>query len=156
MNIMHSSRKPGETGQSLVEFALILPALLLLIVGGYSVGRLLLQVSEAGYVAQATATSAARYGGSATELNQQVGDNIAHSFLAGAKNLKWQVITRGTGGDVTCSGSTCQCVFGETVAVSVSYTWEVDLVLAQLHGDYSAEKNDLCQRGLDPYQNIDH
>jgi Flp pilus assembly protein TadG len=155
MNSIHSSRKPRDAGQSLVEFALILPALLLLMVGGYSVGRLLLQVSEAGYIAQAAATSAARYGGAASELSRQVDDNIAHSFLAGAKNLKWQVVTRGADGDVSCSGATCHCVFGEEVAVTVGYTWEVDLVLAKLKGDYQAEKTVLCQRGIDPYI-LDH
>jgi Flp pilus assembly protein TadG len=143
--------RPGEAGQNLVEFALILPALLVLLVGGFSVGRLLLQISDAAYIAQAAATSAARYGGSAAELSRQTDDNLAHSFLAGAQNLKWLVVTRDASGGVSCSGTTCRCVFGETVAVVVTYTWEVDLVLGKLHGDYKTEKSVLCWRGLDPY-----
>ncbi len=161
MNVFASVRGAGR-GQALVEFALVLPVLVLLMVGGYHLGLLYLRVTDVGYIAQSAVLDAARYGGDTAALRGSVDEQVAHSFIGkGNRDFAWHVETRSVSGVTVCGapgptgedggyGVTCTCRWGERVAVVATYRWELDLLVTRWHGLYQAEKTALCWRGLGP------
>lgn len=151
-SVRRSFRGSRERGQNLVEFALVLPVIMLLMIGGYNLGVLFLRVTDAGFIAQSAAVSAARYGGYTAVLQQSVDQQITSSFLGGDRqHFSWHLETRGAGGDTVCGGSTpCTCNWGEQVAAVTTYQWEFNAVLYTWHGTYQTEKTALCWRGTVP------
>lgn len=154
--IRESSR---EHGQNLVEFALVLPVVLLLMIGGYSLGLLFLRITDAGFIAQSAAVSAARYGGYTPALGQSIDAQVKASFLGGdPQHFAWWLETRSAGGGRVCGRpgpdrpgpGTCTCNWGEQVVVVATYYWEVDALIYSWQGTYQTEKSALCWRGVVP------
>lgn len=148
-----------EQGQNLVEFALVLPVILLLMIGGYNLGLLFLRVTDAGFIAQSAAVSAARYGGYTSALQQSVDRQIASSFLGGDRqHFTWRLETRGADGGAVCGDSDpewpaprrCTCNWGEQVAAVATYRWEFEALVYTWRGTYQTEKMALCWRGTVP------
>ncbi len=145
-----------ERGQNLLEFALVLPVIMILMIGGYNVGLLFLRTTDAGYIAQSAAATAARYGGDTTALQESVSQQVQGSFLGGdATNFSWHVETRTPGGSTVCAPSEpgansrlrCTCTWGQQVAVVTSYRWRFDAVFYIFQGTYQTQKTALCWRG---------
>ncbi len=155
----------GERGQNLVEFALVLPVLLVLMIGGYNLGLLWLRISAADYVAQTAAVAAARYGGYTSGLQHSVDTEARNSFLGGdLANFSWRLETASIGGSVSCDGRPgpvdgegasgslpspigCTCNWGEQVTVVTSYHWKLDAVVYKWENTYQSVKSALCWRG---------
>lgn len=152
------SRK--ERGQNLVEFALVLPVLVLLMVGGYTIGLVWLRVSDTAYIAQSAATMAARYGGETSELREAIATQVKNSFLAGdAANFSWHMETHSAEGQPLCGDPGpaseggpgprpgCKCNWGEQVTIVTEYRWKFNVVGLTLGGTYESPKTALCWRG---------
>ncbi len=156
----------NELGQNLVEFALVLPVLLILMIGGYNVGLLLLRLSDAAYVAQVSAASAARFGGYTPAVWHTVDEQIKSSFLGSDQaNVSWRLDTV-LPNDQSCLGNTfqvgtstadsggCTCSWGDQVKLVVTYRWKLNAVLYTWEGSYEAEKRALCWRGTTRMEGI--
>jgi len=103
----------GERGAAAVEFALVLPILIILIFFIVEFGRL--------YNIQISITGAAREGARSMAINNVVG-NAKTATVAAAPSVPL------TTGDVTISPT--NCVAGSTVTVTVKHT--VDLISGYL------------------------
>jgi hypothetical protein len=159
---MQNPRSPSsrERGQNLVEFALVLPVILILMIGAYNLGLLFLRITDAGFIADAGAVAAARYGGHTDALAQSVNDQVSHSFLSGERNFSWRLETRSAAGELVCSGGPgpdpgipsprCTCNWGEQVVFVASYGYRVDALFYAWQGTYRTEKSALCWRGIVP------
>lgn len=154
-----------ESGQNLVEFALVLPVVILLMVGGYNLGVLLLRITDAGYIAQDAAVMAARYGGTNDSFLATVEQRVSASFLSGADGFIWRLETRDPGsGAVTCRTNDnygggggpdglvryCTCDWGQEVTVIASYHYDINIGPANFSNVYQTEKSVLCWRGTVP------
>ncbi len=153
------ARRRDERGQNLVEFALVLPVLLLIIIGGYNLGLLWLRISDADFIAQSTATAAARYGGYSAEVQQAVDTQLQSSFLAADRqNFSWRLETNTPDGGPVCGGGPvdtdvpgprqCRCNWGERVTVITTYHWRVDALSFHWQNTYTSSKSALCWRGV--------
>lgn len=160
-----------RSGQALLEFALVLPAVIVLMIGGYNFGLLFLRLTDAGFIAQSAATAAARYGGDTDALHRSVEAQLAQSFIGGdRRHFRWWVETRAADGAPLCvppepepelppdagqspaaaSGSVCTCNWGEQAVVVARYEWVLDAGLYAWRGVWAAEKAALCWRGTVP------
>ncbi len=148
-----------ERGQNLVEFALVLPVIMILMVGGYNLGVLFLRITDASYIAQSGAATAARYGGDTTALQESINQQVQGSFLSGdSTNFSWHVETRTSDGSTVCAPSEsrangrlrCTCTWGQQVAVVTSYQWKFDALFYVFQGTYQTQKTALCWRGGTP------
>lgn len=153
-------RARRQAGQNLVEFALVLPVLMLLMLGGYNLGLVWLRISDAAYIAQSAATMAARYGGETPELRAAIQQQVRNSFLhADAANFSWRVETHTAEGELLCGGPgplpdggpgpgpQCKCNWGEQITVITSYRWSLSALVFTWTDTYESPKSALCWRG---------
>ncbi len=160
---MMSRRKSrGEAGQNLVEFALVLPVLLLIVIGGLNLALLWLRVEALEYAVQDVAVAAARYGGYSPELQQAMNGDVQNSLLGSdLSNFSWHLETWTADGAHRCTspamhvpgGSVtrnCQCSWGDRVVVVARYHWSLDAVVYRWEGDYERPSSALCWRGTVP------
>jgi Flp pilus assembly protein TadG len=99
--------KPGERGAAAVEFALILPILLLLVLGLVEFGR--------AYNVQISLSNAAREGARYMAIHNRADDAKAAAIFAAPSVFNPEI----TADDITISPSVC--TGGEPVTVTINY-----------------------------------
>jgi Flp pilus assembly protein TadG len=99
--------KPGERGAAAVEFALILPILLLLVLGLVEFGR--------AFNVQISLTNAAREGARYMAIHNHEGDAKAAAIFAAPSVFNPEI----TEDDITISPSPCNV--GKAVTVTIDY-----------------------------------
>jgi Flp pilus assembly protein TadG len=134
----------------LVEFALVLPILLLVMLGVIEFGMLFaeyifLQVST-DHVAQ----GAARLGGNVPALSTV--KNNSYIAWMDPSQAQFTVDTLDTDGAVLCNGasSTCQCEYGDFVRVTGEYDTDLRILFFQADLTLGVQDSLFCWRGGSP------
>ena len=108
-------RRPLDRGQDLVEFVIILPVLLLILLGVVDLGRL--------FFAAITMTNAAREGARYGTFHPDVNANIKQAAINEAASSG---ITLNTG----MVSANCPCASGTPVIVTITY--QFDLIISNI------------------------
>jgi hypothetical protein len=130
--------KKKGSGQALVEFALVAPVLLMLLIGILEFGRVIGQYFALSFVMQDVSTDAARRGGYGPELDLML---QGHQFpWLDADNITYDVNTQDESGLEICSTGDCLCDYGDYVVVESQYPtglrilfFKADLTLKTRH-----------------------
>ena len=120
---MFAFRKEHRRGQAVVEFALVLPVFLLLLLAAVEFGRAYLKL----HILTNAAREGARMGMLPDKVEQDVYDTTSE-FLeaAGMRTGSWQTVVTVTDKEgVLREGGLAQAQEGDRVQVSVSYELEV-------------------------------
>ena len=113
-------------GQALVEFALILPLVLMLLVGMLEFGRLYGEFFGLHLVMEHVSSDAARLGGYGPELDAVL---LGHSFpFLDPTRVRYHVHTQAPDGELVCSTGTCTCEYGQYVVVEGRYPTGVQIL----------------------------
>jgi Flp pilus assembly protein TadG len=130
--MMHLKKLNGnDRGQSLVEFALVLPVLALLLMGIIDFGRII----SAQLIISDAARDAARYA-SVGNVDTQVGQVISSDTNTLGKTVSWNV-----------SPSDSQRQSGDSVSVGVSYSVSIfDPLLAVILGKTYTVQSTMAMR----------
>jgi Flp pilus assembly protein TadG len=115
-NYRRLRRRHRTRGQSMVEFTLILPVLMLMIFGIYQFGQ-----TYSDYI---QVTNAARTGGRKALVSRSDANGVADA-VAAAKGATWWLNTAQM--NVTVSPSQ-PWTAGQTVTVTVTYPWSISLL----------------------------
>jgi Flp pilus assembly protein TadG len=109
-------RRRRSRGQSMVEFTLILPCLMLLILGIYQFGQV--------YADYIQVTNAARDGGRKAVVSRTDSNGVSDT-IAAAKNATWWLNTS----NMTVTVSPAQpWTQGQNVTVTVTYPYSINLL----------------------------
>jgi Flp pilus assembly protein TadG len=108
------TRHRHTLGQGIVEFALLLPILLLLIVGVFDLGR--------AFHALITITNAAREGARYGTLHASDEDGMVQAAVNEAAGSGIDITTGDV--DISCTEVNGRCVRGGALTVTVHYTFE--------------------------------
>lgn len=111
-----TARGARSRGQAMVEFTLILPCLMLLILGIYQFGQ-----TYADYI---QVTNAARNGGRKAVVSRADTNGVSNT-IAAAKNATWWLDTSKMGVTVSPAQPWTQ---GQTVTVTVTYPYSISLL----------------------------
>lgn len=147
---MRGDEGPGESGQALAEFALILPMLLLVLLGVIEFGMLFSEYIFLQVATDHVAQGAARLGGDVPALATV--ENNSYIAWMNPAQAQFTIDTLDTDGSVLCDGGadTCQCEYGDFVRVTGEY--DTDLRLLFFNADLTLETQDslFCWRGGAP------
>lgn len=140
-------RKKGS-GQALVEFALVAPVLLMLLIGILEFGRVIGQYFALSFVMQNVSTDAARRGGYGAEL-----DLVLHSHRfpwLDPDQVTYTVNTQDASGAMVCTTADCSCDYGDYVVVEGAYPTRLRILF--FSADLTLETRHLlhCWRGGAP------
>jgi Flp pilus assembly protein TadG len=113
---LRSRSQGGQRGSAIVEFVVILPALLLVMFGTIELSRLWLTIG----VAAEAAREAARMGAVSSPFSDTAAIARVNDLLASVG------ATASTAPTVTCSGS---CATGDTVTSSVGVNFQISIPL---------------------------
>jgi hypothetical protein len=140
-------RKPG---QALVEFALILPVLLVVLISILEFGRLYMEYFNLHYLTNNTAQAAARLGGDVAELDLVIGSHQLPPLRI--ENVAVSIDTLSSSGAVQCSGAsaTCVCEYGDVIRVSTRYPTSISILGFQQEIALQASSTLFCWRGGAP------
>jgi hypothetical protein len=143
---MNRKRSKGTKGQALLEFSLVLPALLMIMIGIIEIGRLFIVIQSVQTMTDDLAVAAARWGGYESGLDTMLGTVP----LVDTGDYAWQVNTLDTGGTPVCTSGTCVCDYGEVVQVTAQYPEHLTIVFWQWPVTIDADKRRVCWRGGAP------
>jgi Flp pilus assembly protein TadG len=125
MNIKFSSDNRSRTlgqhprGQSLVEFALVLPLLVLVVAGIFDLG--------AAFFASITITNSAREGARYGSLHPTDGTGIKNAAVNEAQNSGITITTSNVSTECPGYGSVLPCPRGQPIRVTVNYHYPMVL-----------------------------
>lgn len=146
------ARFAREKGQSLIEFALVLPILLLLIIGIFEFGRVFLEYYNLVSLTQNAAQAAARLGGHGPGVELVMQNN--HLPPVRIEDVKIQVDTLAADdGSVLCDGavvSYCQCEYGDVIRTTTAYPTRVRILGFREDLTLRAKSTLFCWRGGAP------
>ncbi len=138
-----------ERGQNVVEFALVLPIVLVLVFGGLQAGMVYFQLTDASYIAAQAATQSARYGGYSFPVHDYV-IRALESTTIDPGRFTWRVDTIDMFGYPSCTKGNCPCSYNDQTAVTVTYRWRFSILVHTWEGTYQTTKTALCWRSLEP------
>ncbi len=140
-----------QKGQSLVEFALAAPILLMLFLGVVEFGRVFVEFIELSYAADNVAQAAARLGGNDPALTGVLTDNTWAPLDPAAVRI--QIDTLNGDGTSQCEGTggtVCKCEYGQAVRVTAQYPTHLQLLVFYQDLTLKASNRLFCWRGGTP------
>jgi Flp pilus assembly protein TadG len=146
-----SSLKSKSThGQALVEFVLVLPIALMILLGVIEFGMLFSEYIFLQMAADHVAQGAARLGGDVPAL-ATVKDNSTIAWMD-STDVAFTVDTLDPDGTVICDGTTdtCRCDYGEFVRVTAAYDTDMHILFFQADLTLETEDSLYCWRGGSP------
>lgn len=139
-----------EHGQALIEFALVLPVLLMVLIGLLEFGRLYMEYFNLTYQTNHVAQAAARLGGNVPELDLVLHNNYLPPLRSADVTL--QIDTLDPDGGLQCAGSsaTCLCEYGDVIRVTTRYPTSVRILGFHQDIGLQASATLFCWRGGAP------
>jgi len=137
-----------QRGQSLLEFALVIPALLILILGIIEFGKVFVQYFGLLYTADNVAQASARLGGDGPALDA-VQNNNRLPFINNAQVAR-TVNTLDTSGNVVCSTYPCTCNYGQVTRVRLSHPATIRILFIRYDLTLTTTNTSVCWRGGAP------
>jgi Flp pilus assembly protein TadG len=137
-----------QRGQSLVEFALVLPVLLMILIGVFEFAIAFARNLGLNYIMEHVAGDAARLGGYTTQL-EAVKDQNTFPFVDTDK-ITFSVKTQEPDGTYACTSGTCACTYGQYVEVNGVYPTSVRILFFKADFDLTTRHLLHCWRGGAP------
>jgi hypothetical protein len=156
-NNQDGKHQTKESGQALVESALVMGLLLLLFILGLEGYRLIRQRQTLDQVARAGARVAAEYGGDTAEVQALIQKQLQLLNVDAAMVAVEVTAYHFDGATITpVTPKRSHCVYGDFIAVQLRQPWRVELPVLGLfvqaisqNGEFTAVYLDKCWRGGD-------
>ena len=138
-------KRKRETGQALVEFALVLTVLFMLLLGIFEFGRVFLEYVGLSYAMGNIAQAAARLGGADPAIQTVLERHALPPLVVKRIELTWAIAD--PDGTVRCTGATCRCDYGQVVQLTGHYPTQVQILGFRAQMQLRVEQAVFCWRG---------
>lgn len=137
-----------EAGQAIVEFVLIVPLLLMILIGIFQFGRLFAEYLLLDFMMEHVAQASARLGGYSSDLDIVL-DNHLYPLLD-KDRIAYQVNTMDEDGNTVCGTGDCTCDYGEYTVVETQYPTSVQVLFFRSSLVLKTKSTLHCWRGGAP------